>query len=466
MTNSRDLANLGGGFIQAGGGVQRPVESKLKDVVSVKDFGAVGNGVANDAPAIQAAINTGKSVFLPNGSYKLEAPITLNTTGQRLFGESSQNTYLTGGFNHDQLRIAASHCEVDHIHFRPDGASNVGPPTIAPIRVYAALAHIHDNRFLSPTSGYGTAIYLDDVNPVTSAVVAGAYIHTISENRIGASGYEFKYGVYAHNNNNGQQATKIQNNQIIANTGIFIERGGGNYIVGNLLQSHTGTYGTPVGTGIFFNTNVLGETVTGNYIERYKYGIATGRAPDQYIAYHAYGNHYDHVTNTVYSLNTLNYAYFDEVSRYHYINTWQHRYNSQDNYKLVNREGIEVLNVNRASAAVEPKVLAFNTYQSLSYPGNGTTQFPTSSFCEITGGGGHRTGCFLDNGSRSGQVLYLRGFTWSVEILNNPGGTQNIVFNNNAASATFGNGAGNVITMQLIWDATYGRWFEISRTTV
>lgn len=45
MTKPRDLSNLGGGFIQSGtGAVQRTVENKLKDTVSVKDFGAVGDG--------------------------------------------------------------------------------------------------------------------------------------------------------------------------------------------------------------------------------------------------------------------------------------------------------------------------------------------------------------------------------------------------------------------------------------
>jgi hypothetical protein len=78
MTKTRDLADLGGGFIQAGtGAVQRTVESKLQDVVSVKDFGAVGDG----ARINQALAANGGVVYVPQQSYTLEADVTPTTGG-------------------------------------------------------------------------------------------------------------------------------------------------------------------------------------------------------------------------------------------------------------------------------------------------------------------------------------------------------------------------------------------------
>jgi hypothetical protein len=68
-------------FLQAGtGATQRTALAKLRDTVSVKDFGAVGDGVADDTAAMQAAHNTGKIVYYNAGRYKFSR-ITMVTGG-------------------------------------------------------------------------------------------------------------------------------------------------------------------------------------------------------------------------------------------------------------------------------------------------------------------------------------------------------------------------------------------------
>lgn len=53
------------------GAVARSVQSKLRDVVGVKDFGAVGDGVTDDTQAFKYAAASGKQVRVPGGTYKI-----------------------------------------------------------------------------------------------------------------------------------------------------------------------------------------------------------------------------------------------------------------------------------------------------------------------------------------------------------------------------------------------------------
>lgn len=61
------------------------VEAKLREVVSIKDFGAVGDGLTNDTVAIQNAIKAGAwngwKVFVPNGTYAVDDTLLIGTDG-------------------------------------------------------------------------------------------------------------------------------------------------------------------------------------------------------------------------------------------------------------------------------------------------------------------------------------------------------------------------------------------------
>ena len=107
-------------FTQAGtGAVARTVDNKLADVVSVKDFGAVGDGVADDTAAIQNALTSSAvSIYFPAGRYKITA--NLNRSGHTyLYGDGLGASVLEfngnfsfvytggpGGDNYDMKHIA------------------------------------------------------------------------------------------------------------------------------------------------------------------------------------------------------------------------------------------------------------------------------------------------------------------------------------------------------------------------
>jgi hypothetical protein len=75
----QDISSTEVTFLQAGSGaVTRTAQAKMRDIVSVKDFGAVGDGVTSDSLAFQNAMQSGaKSVYVPPGNYAIGASFTV-----------------------------------------------------------------------------------------------------------------------------------------------------------------------------------------------------------------------------------------------------------------------------------------------------------------------------------------------------------------------------------------------------
>ncbi len=88
------------GYTPSGtGATTTTVQAKLRQVVSVKDFGAVGNGVANDTTAIQQAIDYvssigGGAVNFPTGTYKISTKLSITANSVFLTGEGRQSSVI------------------------------------------------------------------------------------------------------------------------------------------------------------------------------------------------------------------------------------------------------------------------------------------------------------------------------------------------------------------------------------
>ena len=83
----------------------KTVDTKLQEVVNVKEFGAVGDGVTDDTAAFQAACDAAESLSRPliiSGTVRITAPVTLSGIDARLEGEIKVDgtdplTFASGG---------------------------------------------------------------------------------------------------------------------------------------------------------------------------------------------------------------------------------------------------------------------------------------------------------------------------------------------------------------------------------
>lgn len=96
-------------LLNAAGSVERTIRAKLGDVVSVKDFGAIGNGVADDTAAIQTAFTTaasiGKRIHFPAGVYLCSTTVVITGSDWEITGAGNAATRWVMTTDNDHLQI-------------------------------------------------------------------------------------------------------------------------------------------------------------------------------------------------------------------------------------------------------------------------------------------------------------------------------------------------------------------------
>ena len=199
------------------GAVATNVEAKLSETVSVKDFGAVGDGVTDDTAAVELALNSGYDVYFPDGTYLLTDTINVTTTGyQKMYGEqgaslsvmldTSRDLFVFSGpmsienfkvdFNNMYCRHGfkyqanVGHIKISNIRFRAlkDIDSTTGsitiviPPTgntfeIDGIKAYSMLKR--GNGTITDTAGSYNMIYIGGGSGSTKGSISNVFVDTV-----------------------------------------------------------------------------------------------------------------------------------------------------------------------------------------------------------------------------------------------------------------------------------------------
>ena len=167
------------------GAVGTTVQAKLRESVSVKDFGAVGDGATDDTTALQNAINAAElvngSVYLPSGTYKITAGLVVDQT-IRIYGETTEGSIISNETNDvvaitiDSATRDADRCVLENFRINHKAATKY-----AIIVGNAPFAYLQNIRIECSLEGYGGVLFGDEVTPLAAK---GAYLSTMRHCRV------------------------------------------------------------------------------------------------------------------------------------------------------------------------------------------------------------------------------------------------------------------------------------------
>jgi len=250
------------GYLASGtGAVATTVQAKLRESVSVKDFGATGDGTTNDTAAIQAALNASAAVYFPKGTYLISSALTIPSTsaGSYLYGDGENiSIILTNTAVSPAMITSASgvtSCNLTDIQLVNTGGTacvNVTDATTG-LLGFSQRVIFKGNPCISGTGpGTNPVMYFDKcaffADLATSKCISLSGSNAYNDFTVQNSVFFCKSGAYGIDieNTNGSSGALIQGIKILNNT--FEQCDGGAirlgsswlaYIVGNYFDDMT-----------------------------------------------------------------------------------------------------------------------------------------------------------------------------------------------------------------------------------
>ena len=205
------------------GAVPTTVQTKLRESVSVKDFGAVGDGVTDDTAAIQAALDSGAiRVLIPKGTYILSDQLNPATSqiidgyGATLkwtkFGSVLATTASEAAQTGNGIRLLSG-CELLGLNLELDNVPSPSGISISPSIFSGAFWNVialgHFNDATTPDMSIATSnILIRDIKcsvlsgDYYGSVLGAGYLHTIL-----IENFDIDSGLAANTNSYGMEFT-------------------------------------------------------------------------------------------------------------------------------------------------------------------------------------------------------------------------------------------------------------------
>ena len=123
----------------------RTVADRLSESMTLRDFGAVGDGVADDTQAIQAALDLGGTVHITHGVY-LYSQVSANVAGLTLVGAGGTLRLLNASNVETSFAVSANDVTLDSVVF--DGGGDA-PGKAFSARVMVAFGGVKNPKALN-----------------------------------------------------------------------------------------------------------------------------------------------------------------------------------------------------------------------------------------------------------------------------------------------------------------------------
>jgi hypothetical protein len=324
-------------FLATGTTTARNLVTRFSEMPSIFDFGAVGDGVADDLPAFTAANNSGKLIFIPKPpiAYNVSAPIKMdncavlidpNNTNWEALTDNGNISFLRGkqnGLTTPVLENANFWRFADRILVgemankwtgRTGSGSNVGNAWFADTVNYPGYLGANGKIVVSTSDYPNQTIYGDNPYAITAGVRSSDALQSvigvgscaindtastnawgfIAEIERGASANQGTYGLEVAAKNKGSNKIAKPNDIYSGIYGIWLQGGGDSAFGGSptapstagvvILRGNPGAPSQPHtwNTGILFGQDSLTDGEAIAMSSRANYGAGTSHKINWY----------------------------------------------------------------------------------------------------------------------------------------------------------------------------------------